>query len=278
MGVLSFVAAFILAAFLDLNESAGRCPGNISEEECDSHCHGIPSGQLGEDVGLIGTESMIKDEFNKNNLIIWHDGMRSMMGKCFKVVQGIYENEVGLPSPNGEDSGVWLFPLSTLCKCEARCNAQKDGCCTQADPCDAGQGACNADNECSGLLTCGDNRKCEGTLFRYKILWFETDYPERNAKDFVFGHMFNSATYENKDYNLCDSNFEDKDADEVCQYKFGTNHASWGSSAIPTNLKATANRAIKRDWSETVCQKDDYVWVVCDLDNWRGYADTWIGR
>merc|ERR1719265_145158 len=206
---------------------------------------------------------MIKDDFNKNNLIIWHDGMRSMMGKCFKVVQGMHENEesiksVGLLSPNGEDNGVWYFPLSALCKCAERCEGQEDGCCTQASPCHAGQGSCNADNECSGHLTCSENRKCEGTIYRYKFMWSNGILKGNSRKGFIMAYIFNSA-YEVTLSNLCDSNFEPEDDYEMCQNEYGTNYIAWGRDKINSDFKV--NRAINKDYTSIECNKeDDYVW------------------
>jgi len=76
---------------------------------------------LGSEVRLTDNEQFLKSEFSKTKYG-WADGMRVMYGRCFKVITdtGFWKEKhmVGLPSPNGEQNGVWYFPLSVLSKCQ----------------------------------------------------------------------------------------------------------------------------------------------------------------
>ena len=38
-----------------------------------------------------------------------------------------------------------------------RCTGEDNGCCTEDEPCDVGEGDCDSDDECMDGLTCGND-------------------------------------------------------------------------------------------------------------------------
>ena len=53
--------------------------------------------------------------------------------------------------------------LRCICYLALRCNGINNGCCTETNPCEEGDGDCDLDSQCSGDLVCGiDNCNLEG--------------------------------------------------------------------------------------------------------------------
>ena len=45
-----------------------------------------------------------------------------------------------------------------------RCTGEENGCCTETNPCNEGEGDCDGDNQCAGDLVCGKDN-CGGGTF-----------------------------------------------------------------------------------------------------------------
>ena len=56
----------------------------------------------------------------------------------------MYKGRVSLP----------VHPITSLA---LRCKGTEDGCCTEANPCQEGEGDCDGNNQCAGSLVCGEN-------------------------------------------------------------------------------------------------------------------------
>ena len=60
---------------------------------------------------------------------------------------------------------IYLHLVAGNSKCNPLTWTSYDsGCCTEAEPCGVGEGDCDKDSHCLGLLSCGDNN-CNGTGF-----------------------------------------------------------------------------------------------------------------
>mmetsp|Transcript_85434 Transcript_85434/g.226894 ORF Transcript_85434/g.226894 Transcript_85434/m.226894 type:complete len:510 (-) Transcript_85434:10-1539(-) len=68
----------------------------------------------GEMAWLSGNETFVRKVFKAIPGFTWNEGMADMLGRSFRVVAPERAGLVGLPSPDGSQTGVWYFPAAAL--------------------------------------------------------------------------------------------------------------------------------------------------------------------
>ena len=76
---------------------------------------------------------------------------------------------------------------------EKLCDSENDGCCSYAEPCDLGEGDCDFDWECRGVLVCGRSNCNKGAFNDNSDCCEEREYEAMTSKklyskviDFLF--------------------------------------------------------------------------------------------
>lgn len=72
----------------------------------------------GDIVRMHHKEEVVKVSF-QTSFYVWHNLMRGMLGREFRVLQLTEPGIVALPSPDGSQNGMWYFPVSVVSRVDA---------------------------------------------------------------------------------------------------------------------------------------------------------------